>query len=278
MNAPTLAEALARAQREGVARLDARLLLAHQLGRSRSWVLTHDEHPLDESQWSAFAAALRRRVAGEPLAYIVGEKEFHGLVLRVDSRVLVPRPDTETLVDWALELLGPGGALAGVAQPEVVDLGTGSGAIALAVKRACPHARVTAVDISPDALAVARANGTALGMDVEWLQGAWWAPLAGRRFHLALGNPPYVADADPHLAALSHEPRLALASGPTGLDSLQAIIGRAAAHLLPQGWLLLEHGFEQAEPVRDALSAAGLRAPAMRRDLAGQPRCSGGSL
>ena len=215
-----------------------------------------------------------RRRAGEPVAYLLGEKEFHGLRLHVDARVLVPRPDTEVLVDWAIELLR--GELAAVVRPAVVDLGTGSGAIALAVKQACPGAAVVASDASADALAVARANASGLGLAIECIDGAWWLPLAGRRFHLALSNPPYIAAHDHHLGALRAEPLCALTPGATGLEALQEIVAGATDHLEPGGWLLLEHGFDQAAAARALLNTAGFTRVETRRDLGGQARCSGG--
>ena len=261
-------EALEQARAAGVARLDAQLLLAHVLRRPRAWLIAHDEDELDASAAAAWSAALAERAAGRPLAYLVGTKEFHGLELQVTPAVLVPRPETEGLVDWALALAAPESAL--------VDLGTGSGAIALALAAALPSCRVTATDASPEALAVARRNGERLGLAVEWLQGDWWQPLVGRRFEIALSNPPYIAGADPHLAALTHEPRGALTPEGDGLAALAAICRGAGAHLNPGGWLLLEHGFDQDAAVRTLLAAAGFEAVETRRDLAGLPRCSGG--
>jgi release factor glutamine methyltransferase len=268
-----VAAALARARVLGIARLDAQLLLGAVLGRERAWVLAHDERLLDGATRERFDALCTRRAAGEPLAYLIGKKEFHGLTLGVDRRVLVPRPETELLVDWALELLANGPA-----QPSVLDLGTGSGAIALALAHARPDARVSAVELSPDALACAQANGTRLGIAVEWLAGNWWQALAGRRFDVVVSNPPYVAQADPHLEALGHEPRLALTPGGDGLAALRAIAAGAGAHLESGGWLLLEHGHEQGDAVRAALAAAGLREMTTRADLAGLPRCTAGCL
>ncbi|HNK19463.1 MAG TPA: peptide chain release factor N(5)-glutamine methyltransferase, partial [Piscinibacter sp.] len=195
------------------------------------------------------------------------------LMLQVDARVLVPRPDTEVLVDWAIELLR--GDLASIEQPAVLDLGTGSGAIALAVKHDCPSATVTATDASSEALSVAQANATRLGLTVEFRRGAWWQAVADRRFHLALSNPPYIASADPHLAALTAEPGMALTPGPEGLEALRAIVAGSAAHIEAGGWLLLEHGFDQAEAVQALLRDAGFARIATRQDLGGQPRCTG---
>jgi release factor glutamine methyltransferase len=271
----TIAQALARAAGLGLARLDAQLLLLHALGRpqdDRAWLLAHDADALPAVATATFGAACERRAAGEPLAYIVGSKEFFGLPLKVDARVLVPRPDTETLVEWALTLLASEGL---PPAPRVADLGTGSGAIALAIKARCPRAQVEAVDASADALEVARANGAALRLDVHWHQGSWFDPLAGR-FDLVASNPPYVQADDPHLAALRHEPLQALAAGPDGLVDLRAIIDAAPHHLAPGGWLLLEHGWDQASSVRALLEARGFAAVQSRTDLAGIERCTGG--
>jgi release factor glutamine methyltransferase len=265
--------ALAWARRQGIASLDAQRLACAVLGRERTWVLAHGEHLLGDDERDRFEALCARRAAAEPLAYLLGEKEFYGLLLAVDRHVLVPRPETEVLVDWALELLA-----AGPAAPAVADLGTGSGAIALAIASACPDAQVCATDLSPDALARAAGNGVQLGIEVEWRQGDWWSAVAGRQFHLATSNPPYVAEADPHLRALTHEPRLALTPGGDGLDALRAVASGAPAHLQRGGWLLLEHGQDQAEAVQALLRRAGLADIATREDLAGRPRCTAGRL
>ncbi|HSQ73022.1 MAG TPA: peptide chain release factor N(5)-glutamine methyltransferase [Rubrivivax sp.] len=270
----TVDAALTAARDLGVDRLDAQWLLAHHLGTSRSWLLAHRTDPLPADIGALFLADLRRRADGVPLAYLTGEREFHGLPLRITPEVLDPRPDTETLVDWALELLGT--ELAAVDAPEVVDLGTGSGAIALAVKHACTRTRVRALDASPAALAVARANGVRLGLAVDWLASDWWSALPPPQAHLALSNPPYIAAADPHLPSLRHEPRAALTPGADGLAALRAVIAGAAAHLQPAGWLLLEHGHDQADAVRRLLADAGFERIATRRDLGGNERCSGG--
>lgn len=261
---------LQRARALGAARLDAQQLAAHHLGRPRTWVLAHDDAVLPPPALAGLQAALEQRLRGMPLAYLVGHKEFHGLELQVDARVLVPRPETEGLVDWALQL-APALPL-----PRIADLGTGSGAIALALKQRLPTFDLTATDLSAGALAVAAANGRRLGLPVRWLSGAWWQPLAGERFGLVLSNPPYVAAGDPHLAALSHEPLMALAAGSDGLADLERIVAGAPPHLAPGGWLLLEHGFDQAEPVQALLQAAGFEAVQSRADLAGLPRCTGG--
>lgn len=266
-----LGQALASAVASGIERLDAQLLLLHVLGREpgeRAWLVAHDTDPLPAPAAVAFVALAHRRADGEPVAYLTGRKEFFGLPLQVDARVLVPRPDTETLVEWARDVL------AGRTAPAVIDLGTGSGAIALAIQSARPDAVVEAVDRSADALAVARANAQRLGLPVRFRE-AHWLDGAGR-YDLVVSNPPYVAEGDPHLTALRHEPRQALAAGPDGLDDLRAIVAAAPAHLRPGGWLLLEHGWDQAEAVRGLLAAAGFTEVASRADLAGIARCSGG--
>jgi release factor glutamine methyltransferase len=269
----TVAQTLAAATTVmGLDRLDAQLLLMHALGRSptdRGWLLAHDTDEVTAPQQDAYRSLCERRATGEPLAYIVGQKEFHGLVLHVDARVLVPRPDTETLVDWALEILAPLDA------PRVIDLGTGSGAIALAIKKELPDAAVDGVDASEGALQVAASNARRLGLEVKFQQGSWLDGIE-ERFDLVVSNPPYVAAADPHLPALRHEPLQALASGPDGVDDIRAIVAQAPHRLVTGGWLLLEHGHDQAAAVRALLQVAGFAYVASRRDLAGIERCSGG--
>ena len=279
MTPTTCAQALTAAQRLGLERLDAQLLLLHALGKpadARAWLLTHDTDALDGAAIRQFEAFSQRRATGEPLAYIVGSKEFFGLDFQVDRRVLVPRPDTETLVQWALDvLLTPALPL----PLDVLDLGTGSGAVALALahslQAAVRPARLLAVDASLDALAVARHNAARLGLAVEFLESSWLQQVSGR-FHLIASNPPYIASADPHLAALTHEPLQALTAGADGLDDIRQIIAQAPAHLHPGGWLLLEHGYDQAAQVRDLLARKGFRQVQSRQDLAGIERCSGG--
>jgi release factor glutamine methyltransferase len=268
----TVAQALAASIALGVDRLDAQLLLLHALGRAphdRAWLLAHDTDAMPDAAWSALAAQLSRRRAGEPVAYLLGEKEFHGLSLQVDARVLVPRPDTETLVEWALQ------CLEGRAAPRVLDLGTGSGAIALALQHARPDAQVDAVDASADALAVAQANAARLGLPVRFAQ-ADWLDGAGTGYTVIASNPPYIAAGDPHLPALRHEPSSALVSGADGLDDIRRIVQDAPAHLAEGGWLLLEHGHDQAAAVRELLASRGFAEVQSRDDLAGIQRCSGG--
>lgn len=274
--APNLcvSHAVAAAMAQGLDRLDAQLLLLLALDRpvhDRTWLLTHDTDTLSPSAQAAFAASVQRRATGEPLAYITGHKEFFGLTLQVNADVLVPRPDTETLVEWALDVLQPTPGAA------VLDLGTGSGAIALALKATRPDLHVSAVDFSAAALAVARGNAQRLQLDVHFQQGSWLETVQGR-FHAIVSNPPYIARHDHHLAALTHEPLQALASGDDGLDDIRTVIQQAPAHLEPGGWLLLEHGYDQAQAVRTLLSVAGFLQVQSRRDLAGVERCSGGRI
>ncbi|WP_119153883.1 peptide chain release factor N(5)-glutamine methyltransferase [Caldimonas tepidiphila] len=271
----TLRDALIEARNLGLERLDAQALLGHVLGRPRSWLLAHDGDALPEAEQRRYEALVRRRAAGEPFAYLVGEKEFWGLSLQVGPAVLVPRPDTETLVEWALECLH------GLATPRVADLGTGSGAIALALKSARPDARICAVDLSPEALAIARGNAARLGLEIEFRAGHWWQAFGGEAqagFELVVSNPPYIAEGDPHLPALRHEPGMALSSGADGLDAIREIVAGAPAHLAAGGRLLFEHGHDQGAAVRALLEHAGFAQVQTRRDLGGNERCTGGRL
>ncbi len=271
MSTTTLAHALAQAQAGGLHRLDAQLLLLHASGRSpqeRAWLIAHDTDVLPSDALVLWEAVLERRLRGEPLAYITGHKAFYGLDLLVDARVLDPRADTETLVDWALQALP-------AAPQRVLDLGTGSGAVALALQYERRLWEVHALDHSADALAVAQANAQRLKLPVQFAQGDWLHSAQGR-FHAIVSNPPYVAEGDPHLDALHHEPAMALSSGADGLDAIRTIIASAQQHLHPGGWLLLEHGFEQAQAVCALLAQAGFSHLESRLDLAGITRCSGG--
>jgi release factor glutamine methyltransferase len=271
---PRMAQALTDARSAGLDRLDAQLLLLHALDKSaaeRAWLVAHDQDALPFDAAERFAALCARRAEGEPLAYLVGRQEFFGLTLAVDARVLIPRPDTETLVNWALEPLQP--PLPPAAR--VLDLGTGSGAIALALQQARPAWQVSAIDASPDAVAVARSNALALGLPVPVMLSRWLESVTGE-FELIVSNPPYVREGDPHLAALGHEPAQALTAGADGLDDLRRIIAGAPRHLASGGWLLLEHGYDQATPVSALLRARGFEAVGSRPDLAGILRCTGG--
>ena len=262
-------QALAQARHAGVARLDAQWLLEHLLQRPRSWLLAHDDSALPAPAAAAWPTLLRRRAAGEPLAYVVGESEFCGLKLQVSPAVLVPRPETEGLVRWALECWPAAPAAS------VVDLGTGSGAVALALLHLQPQAEVTATDVSPAALEVARRNGRRLGLQLDLREGDWWQAVGDARFGLALSNPPYIAQGDAHLSALQHEPLQALTPGGDGLDALRRIITGAPLHLLPGAWLLLEHGHDQASAVQVLFAQHGFEPAQTRVDLAGLPRCTG---
>ena len=274
-----IAQILRHSMALGVDRLDAQLLLLHTLGRAehdRAWLLAHDTDEVSAELHTRLENKVLRRIAGEPVAYITGTKEFYGLPLTVDARVLVPRPDTETLVDWVLDILDTSCAETGT--PRVVDLGTGSGAIALALKHTRPDLDIYAVDTSVDALAVAQGNAQRLNLEVHFSQGSWLASLPAERdtFDVIASNPPYIAALDEHLAALVHEPLQALASGSDGLDDIRQIIVQATDHLNLGGWLLLEHGYDQAEQVRGLLSDAGFANVQSRMDLAGIERCTGG--
>lgn len=272
----TLGEALAFA-RQRIDRLDARLLLQYATGCSHADLLARPEMPVIGPAGEQFVAWVERRAAGEPLAYLVGEAEFRGRVFQVSPAVLIPRPETEVLIELALEVL------AGRAAADVVDLGTGSGIVAVSLALECPVATVSAVDLSPGALAVARNNAGRLGAKVDFHEGDWFAPLAGRRFDLIVSNPPYVAEGDPHLElnGLPHEPRLALTdqeAGGNGLACIRRIVADAAAHLNPGGWLLFEHGYNQGEASRNLLAAAGFKEAFTHPDLAGIARVSGAHL
>lgn len=246
------------------------LLAVERTPHDRAWLMAHDTDTLTPPQQCRLSELMARRMSGEPMAYLTGRHEFYGLDLAVDARVLDPRDDTETLVDWGLEVMAPW------PRPRVADLGTGSGAIALAVASQRSDAEVCAVDASAEALAVATGNAQRLGLAVRFLQGDWCAPLGDEPFAVLLSNPPYIADRDPHLPALRHEPLQALVSGPDGLDDLRRIITQAPAHLMAGGWLLLEHGWDQAPQVRELLQAQGFEQVQSRKDLAGIERCSGG--
>ncbi len=252
--------------------LDAELLLAHALGAKRARLRSHPEDAATPDSAARFEALVARRERGEPIAYITGHRDFWTLALQVSPAVLVPRPETELLVERALSLYPPSPLRA-------ADLGTGSGAIALALASERPAWDITATELSADALAIARANARSLALErVRVISGSWLEPLAGRRFDLIVSNPPYIAAGDPALAqpALRHEPALALASGPEGLDALKVIAHDAPAHLERGGWLLLEHGGNQADSVARELVVRGFRHVRSRRDLAGHERMTEG--
>ena len=251
---------------------EAELLLAHVMGRSRSWLYAHRDDPVEAVDAERFRALLTRRAAGEPVAYLIGRRGFWSFDLRVTPDTLIPRPETELLVELALARIPPDAPA-----PRLADLGTGSGAIALALAHERRRARVVAVDLSPGALEVARSNAVEQGLaNVEFRQGDWLAPLAGECFDLIASNPPYIAEGDPHLDDLRHEPAPALSSGRDGLDAIRTIAREAPAHLLPGGWLLLEHGWDQGEAVRGILVAAGFVDVMTDRDLEERDRVTSG--
>ncbi|MFJ4348324.1 peptide chain release factor N(5)-glutamine methyltransferase [Pseudomonas sp. NPDC089401] len=255
-------------------RLDAELLLAAAIGKSRSFLHTWPERIVSSEDAQTYAGYLQRRRAGEPVAYILGQQGFWKLDLEVAPHTLIPRPDTELLVETALELQPASPA-------RVLDLGTGTGAIALALASDCPAWQVTAVDRVEEAVALAERNRQRLGLgNVKVLASHWFASLAGQRFDLILSNPPYIRAADPHLVEgdVRFEPSSALVAGADGLDDLRLIIAQAPQHLLPGGWLLLEHGYDQAADVRALLGAQGFAEVASRRDLGGHERISLGRL
>lgn len=255
--------------------VDARILLREACGCSDGRWISHGETLLEAPQRARLADWVARRVAGEPVAYILGWREFHGHRFAVTPDVLIPRPDTETLVDAALRVLPEGQAV------RVLDLGTGSGCVAISIALARPAATVVATDASVAALVVARGNAEALcARNVSWLQGDWYAALEGeapQRFDLIVSNPPYIAAADPHLAEgdLRAEPAAALSPGGDGLDAIRTIIAGAPAHLRPGGWLLVEHGWDQGAAVAVLLADAGLGELIGHHDLGGNHRVSG---
>lgn len=256
------------------ARRDAQVLLGFALGVTRAWLSAHADDAAIPEAAGSFRELVRRRRAGEPVAYLLGRREFYGLDFRVTPDVLIPRPDTEVLVEAALEKLPK-------AEPrEVLDLGTGSGCIAIAIAHERPLARVIAVDRSAAALAIAGENARLNRAGVEFLESDWFGALAGRRFDLIVANPPYVAAGDAHLEQgdLRFEPQTALAAGPDGLADIRRIVAHAPSHLRPGGWLLFEHGYDQAEACRNLLLNAGFSGLVFHADLAGVPRVAGGRL
>lgn len=261
----------------GEPRREAELLLGAALGRSRAWLLAHpEERILDCEATDRYEAFLTRRSRGEPAAYLLGEKEFWSLPLRVGPGVLIPRPESELVVERALAHFAP------EARFTALDLATGSGAIALALASERPLGRVTATDISPPAVAAALDNAARLGLDarVTVLAGSWFEPVVGRRFDLIVGNPPYIAVDDPRVepAVRRFEPHAALFAGPDGLEALRSIAAGAVRHLGPGGWLIVEHGDTQGGAVRELFAQAGLDRVATHRDLAGRERCTEGRL
>ena len=279
-----LAEARARIPLQ-----EARLLLQHVLAMPHAQLSAHPERVLDEAQTIAFQTLLTRRHVGEPIAYLIGEWEFYGLPFRVTPDVLIPRPETELLVDIAIEKIKPGDS--------VLDLGTGSGCVAVSIANQLAFSKVaatvTAVDISPATLAVAQQNANNLGVTVRWIQSDWFAALTVlrgadsenelvevERFSLIVSNPPYISAGDPHLSQgdLRHEPSRALASGQDGLDAIRHIVKNAPCHLQLGGWLFFEHGYDQAAAAAALLAEAGFSQIEHRLDLAGISRVTGGRL
>ena len=271
----TLKAALEEAS-AAVGRVDSHVLVAHLLRVDRAYLAANPMRVLTETEDARIDSLIARRAIGHPVAHLVAEREFYGRMFSVTPDVLIPRPETETLVEAALARLAPGA-------PAILDLGTGSGAIALTLACERPEARVCATEASAAALEVARANAGALGCAgrVELLEGSWFAPIEGRRFDLVVSNPPYVAAGDPHLSQgdLRFEPEAALTDGsPDGLGALRAVVSGAALHLEPGGWLLLEHGYDQKDAVAALLAGAGFRECISIADLAGIPRVAGGRI
>ena len=307
--APTLDDLIQHSQ---LPRAEARRLLASLTGQPLTWFMAHGDDPTDPNTATRFQTLAERRRAGEPLAYLLGQQEFYGRPFAVSPAVLIPRADTETLVETALEQLLLLRQQRRTVPLSLLELGTGSGIIAITLALEAPDAEVHAVERSPEALAMAQQNAKALGANrIHWHTGSWWQALANatdsheatentataaqttspitarqghpteppaRRFDLIVSNPPYIAANDHHLQQgdLRFEPPQALAAGPDGLDDLRILIGGAPAHLSPGGWLLLEHGYDQETPVQALLRDAGFADVFTRRDLAGQPRVSGG--
>jgi release factor glutamine methyltransferase len=267
-----IAAALDLAPRE--ARLEARALAAHAWQVDAAWLIAHDTDLQTAADIATFESLLSQRLEGVPIAYLVGSREFYGRPFLVSNAVLIPRPDTELLVELALAHLPIDQTV------DVLDLGTGSGCIAITLALERPRAHITAVDQSTAALAIAQHNADQLHASVEFLPSDWFAALRGRRFDLIVSNPPYIAAADPHLARgdVRFEPLSALASGQNGLDDLSRLIHASSMHLKPGGTLLLEHGYNQAEAVRNLLHEHHFRAPQSWPDLAGILRVSGGKL
>jgi len=258
------------AERPAEERRDLEILIGHLIGRSRGWLYAHGDENLPEEAARCLDEWIARRHAGEPVAYLTGHREFWGLDLEVTPAVLVPRPETELLVELALARMPD--------HAEVLDLATGSGAIGLALAGARLDCRVTATDVDVDALALARRNAARLGIALEFARSDWYQALAGRTFHLIVSNPPYVASGDPHLAALSFEPASALVAGADGLDALRVVIAGAPTHLVRGGRLIVEHGYDQGGAVRALFWTAGFRDVATHRDLAGVERATLGTF
>ena len=257
-----------------VAAAEARQLLTHQLARPHAWLAAHGEAELTEAEARQYAELVARRAAGEPIAYLTGEREFYGRSFAVTPEVLIPRPETELLVELGLAHARD------IDSPQLLDLGCGSGCIAITLALELGQARVTAVDISPAAVALAGRNAAAHAVPLSLVESDWFAALQGQRFELIAANPPYVAAGDAHLDAgdLRFEPKLALCSGDDGLSAIRRIVGQAQAYLAPGGALFLEHGYDQAAAVRELFAAGGYREIEQWRDLAGILRVTGGKV
>ncbi len=274
MNPATIEELLlaARSQLTPVhdsARLDSELLLAHVLNRSRAWLYTWPEHRPTPAESEQFRQLVEQRQNGTPVAYLTGQCEFWSLALEVNPATLIPRPETELLVEQALNRISPGTAL------RIADLGTGTGAIALSVATERPECRIVATDRCPTALATARRNADRHGItNVSFRTGDWYQPLAGEQFDIILSNPPYIADGDPHLQQgdLPFEPPTALTAGNDGLDAIRILINSGRKHLHPGGWLIIEHGFDQGAAVTRLFQQSGYHPVQSYRDLAGHDR------
>ncbi len=260
--------------RERIPGTEARQLLSHVLGRSHAWLAAHSDEALAAPSAAQFADLIVRRAEGEPIAYLLGSREFYGRSFAVTQEVLIPRPETELLVDLGIVKIGARRVA------EVLDLGTGSGCLAITLALEIPTARITAAELSPTAVALARRNAERLEAVVQVIESDWFSALAEKAFDLIVANPPYIADQDPHLGAgdLRFEPELALSSGPDGLAAIRIIIREAPGHLSPGGWLFIEHGYDQAEAVAALLQAAAFLDIEQHRDLAGIIRVSGGRL
>lgn len=270
MPATTVAEILRAAR---IDPLDARVLLQAALGVSHAYLAAHPGDVVAGERLARYLALAARRAAGEPVAYLTGEREFFSLEFKVTPAVLIPRPETELLVELALERIPQD------ASCRVLDLGTGSGCVAISIAKHRPRARVTATDRSRHALEIAAENARALGVhNIDFAQGGWFAAIGGERFDVIVSNPPYIAEGDPHLRQgdLLFEPRQALTAGPDGLNCIREIVAQANNHLVGGGWLMFEHGYDQAERCRALLGAAGFAEVFSQRDLAGIERASGG--
>lgn len=263
---------LLAAARQRLPPAEARLLLGHALGKATAWLEAHRDECLADEPAARYAALVARRAAGEPVAYLIGRREFYGRDFAVTPDVLIPRPETELLVDIAIAKVGAGGTA------NILDLGSGSGCIAVTLALELPQTRVTAVDVAPAALAVARGNAARLGARVDFLQSDWFAALADARFDFIVANPPYVAAGDPHLAQgdLRFEPVGALTDHADGLAAIRCIVAAAPRWLASGGWLFCEHGHDQAAAICALLAAAGFTGIEQHRDLAGIVRASGG--